>query len=97
MQDVHVEESMKTIDEDFEEDGEGESELKVDEACDLERRIPVMVPTRSCPARKWWQNTSSLIYHTGVGAPIAFGAKRKTLDHRRSGERRPSERSSNDF
>ena len=36
VQDVHGEEPIRPIDEDFDEDGEGEGELKVDEACELE-------------------------------------------------------------
>ena len=50
MQDVHGEEPTRPIGEDFEKDGEGESELKVDEACDLGRRIPVKVADPKLPS-----------------------------------------------
>ena len=40
---------MRPINEDFKDDGEGEGELKVDEACDLERRIPVKVADPMLP------------------------------------------------
>ena len=50
MQDVHGEEPIRPNDEVFEEAGEGEGELKVEEACDLGRRILVKVADPKLPS-----------------------------------------------
>ena len=50
VQDVHGEDPIRPIDEDCEEHGEGEVELKVDEAFDLGRRIPVKVGDPKLPS-----------------------------------------------
>ena len=88
MQDVHGEDPIRSIDEDFEEDGEGEGELKVDEACDLGRRIPVKVADPKLPSAEEVaeHELNHLPYRSWCSHCVR--GKGKTLDHRRSDRKR---------
>ena len=88
MQDVHGEEPLRPIDEDFEEDGDGEGELEVDEACDLETtdscesgRPEVAQCGRGGRTRAHSSPIQVLVL------PLRAGHG-KTLDHRRSDRKR---------
>ena len=86
VQDVHGEEPIRPIDEDFEEDGEGEGELKVDEACDLGRRIPVKVANPKLPSAE--EVAEHELTHLPYRSWCSHCVKGKTLDHRRSDRKR---------